>query len=259
MRDDISLEYRNYLSQDSVPKSIVSLFYEIKCDSFDVDFLKKTKLLQLKGETYDYFFQKEHFFRYEFEKDKSIYGDYHDHSFKLPTLDLGEIYIAGKINYHNGVEGLIVIFKSSKKAMFADGVECFDIKVFVIRNEKLCSIFKLSTFTIKNNKNANYIRTYKTNKECYTQIDFYGLTNIQSPNVCEDCDNWSNVKSWADIKRKLGLETKIKRLRYTMFYVDEIGFVRYISSVGAEESQLPKILTQKSNWATINFVGGMLM
>jgi len=44
-----------------------------------------------------------------------------------------------------------------------------------------------------------------------------------------------------------------------MFYIDEIGFLRYISSVGADENQLPSILTQNSNWDTINFIGRELM
>jgi len=259
VRDDISLEYRNYLSQDTISKSIVSLFHEIKCDSFDMSFLKKTKLKILKGEAYNYFFQKECFSRYEFQKDKALYGDYYDHSFILPKYDLGEIYNGGKIKYHNGVEGLILIFKSSKTAMFADGAECFDTKIFVVKNSRLCSIVKLSSYCLKNNETADYIRTYKTNKECYTQIDYFGMTNIQSPNIFGDCDNWSNMKSWVDVKRKLGLETKIRRLRYTMFYIDEIGFLRYISSVGADENQLPSILTQNSNWDTINFIGRELM
>lgn len=111
---------------------------------------------------------------------------------------------------------------------------------------------------MKGNRNENMIRTYRTNKECYTQIDFYGMSDIKSPNTCDDCDDWSNMKNWNDLKRKFGLETKIKRLGYTMFYINEIGFVKYISSIGAEEYQLPSILTQKSNWETIHYFGPLM-
>lgn len=255
VRDDISLEYRNYLSQDSIPRPILSLFKEIKCDSFDATFLRRLQLTELKSEAYDYFFRKESIFKYEFQKEKALYGDYYDHSFLLPKYDLGEIFNAGKIKYHNGVEGLILLFKSSRTAMFAGGSESFDIKLFVVKDSKLCSIVRLSSFSKKDNEVGDYLRTYKTDKDCYTQIDFYGMTTIKSPTISDDSD----LKSWAYLKRKMGLEAKMKRLRYTMFYIDEIGYVRYISSVGAEDNQLPSILTQDSNWDAVNFIGGELL
>jgi len=258
VRDDISLKYMNYLNQDSIPSRLTDLFREIKCDSFDVNFLKKTKLTLLKGEAYDYFFHKEDSFGYEFEKEKWLYGHYDDHPHKIPTQNLNDIYAIGKIKFHNGVDGLVLVFQTPKNGIFYDGVDYSEIILFTIKNNKLCSIVNLSSYGIKKNQNEDLIRTYKTDKECYTQINFYGLTDITSPNICEDCDNWSNMKNLDDVKRKLGLETKIKRLRFTMFYIDKIGFVRYISSIGAEEYQLPSILTQKSNWKTIHSLGSTM-
>lgn len=112
VRDDISLNYMNYLSPDTIPSSFIDLFQEVRCDSFDVSFLKKTKPTLIKGNPLEYFFQKVEIFKYEYEREKGLYGFYWDKPFKMPKQTYQDILACGKIKIHKNVEGLILMFKS---------------------------------------------------------------------------------------------------------------------------------------------------
>ncbi len=257
-RDDYSLVFKNYLSEDTIPVEYLKLFPPLITDSFDINLVDKCKDDTLSGDTYKYFYSKYTLFEYEFEKEKSLFGDYYDRPFKVPLYDKSSLIVLGKINIHKDVDGIMLYSKTPKHAILSNGAEYYTLIMYVLKKNKLCSIVELSHFSVKDNDKSDWVRTFKTRKECYTQIYYYGMSDFESPCSSVYDENWWSEKSMKNLLRKLGIKNEKRTLGYSMFYIDEIGFVRYISTIGAKKSQLPEILTNKKNWKTLHFHGVLM-
>lgn len=241
VRDDISLKYRNYLTPDSIPLNLSNVFHEIKCDSFDVNLEKKIIYPLTKGEVFNYFYQKNDAFNYEY--DKYMNGDQVQGVYRTPNMNKYNIFSCGKLKIHDDVEGYVLLFKTT----FPIGEIYFnELMLFIVKEKKLCSIVELSRYNSKNKKNDNIISTYRTNRECYIHINYYGLFRNNTSNIFNINDVHS-THCWNILKTKLRINNKVKKLRYSMFYIDKIGFVRY-----TKENNLPPILTDKSTWKELS-------
>ena len=253
-RDDISVEYRNYLSPDTVNLDLSKLSYNIYCDSFDVNLQNKTKCTLLQGEALMYFFLKYDFYKYEYHKYMDAYGFYYDYVYKPHAIVKYNIYACGKIKIHDGIDGYVILFRNK---LPLGGLYYNDLMLFTIKNKRLCSITELSHYKINTDAIENMIRTYKTSKDCFTHINYFGLTVNKAYGVnYADKNGWANIRTWSDFTTKLGVNNaENKILRYSMFYIDNIGFVRYIKT---DTNNLPSILSEKSTWSSVYSLGPIM-
>jgi hypothetical protein len=257
-RDDYSLVFKNYLTEDTIPFNLSKMFSPLTTDSFDIKLLDRCKGDTLKNEKFEYFYSKYSLFIYDFEKENSLYGDYYDRPFKMPLYERPSLIALGKINIHKDIVGIMVYLKTRKHATMTTGEEYYTLIMFVLKKNKICSIVELSKFSVKGDDKSDWVRTYKTRKDCLTQIYFYGMSDFESPCCNVDDEKWWSKKSMNDLMKKLGIKHERRILGFSMFYIDEIGFVRFISTIGAERSQLPEILTDKYNWKTLHYHGILL-
>jgi len=244
IRNDIALKYKNYLMPDTVPFDFSKLANEVKCDSFDIELSKKNDCSLIDGEEYNYFYQKYELFKYEF--DKYMNGDEVQGVYKTPITKKYKIFFCGRLKIHDDVEGFLFLFQS---ALPIGNVYFNNIVSFTIKNKKICSIIEFSEYCTRNNENNNYIKTFKTGKECYTQINYYNLIIDRYGSSMNLRDKSSVNSMWKNCKTSLGVNCKHKKLSYSMFYIDKIGFLRF-----TYEYNQPSILNQDSTWSEIHSI-----
>ena len=234
-KDKYDFRYCNFEEQDPIPATLSAFFKtDLICDTFYIDILKKTHADSLNEEAHRYFYSKTDYLLYKHAL-LNAHGaldscdtTYHQPTFKEPRYNNETAYTLGKIRLNDNVNGLLVLL-TDKSSSEIDSYNT--LMLFVIKNSKLTSAVKLSTWvTLQNGKAYCMYRTFKTSQK---EFVFVGVTDIIS------CGN----------SKPKGM--KGKNIRYSAFTISNNGTIK---EEDITDTKLSTLTDDVSNWKYIESI-----
>ena len=236
IQNDNFLHYVNYQNIELFPFDLNDYNFTNKCDSFDINFPSKAKKILLSLE------QKvildNLYFNFTVD-----YDNFSDKSIRKNLLDLSgehnlyDIYFCGTSTLNRHIDSYIFLFQD--KNINSKYLNWSSIIVINLKNNNICSILELANFSIVSNSKENLIRTYKRGNNILLQINSIHTTEYflhkQSQSQAPDYDKYPHFSNDNKFNYQISgffkkLKSKIikdKRFYYTLFYIDDNGFVRF--------------------------------
>ena len=250
-RADYVLQYVNYKDKVSFPFNLDEYNFQCKHDSIDIKFAQKSKMVLLSNGMDEYLDN----IYFNFTSD---YKGLTDKSFKRDILDISnkkiidDIYCAGKIALNKHVDSYVfLILDKSRNSEYWNWSK---VLVVNLKKNQICSIVEMSDFSIYENSNENLSRTYKWEKDYLLHLNYIQLTkkflNMQSklpdynryPHFPEEKEN-KIARYFVNLKLRT---FQTKTLRYTVFYIDDGGFVKF-RTIDKDKNTI-KFIKKNADW-----------
>jgi hypothetical protein len=208
--------FKNFLVSDKIPYDLSNSFETILLDTINAGLFSKGniyKQLEPKIASFlisEYLRSSTEFYKITSGADaKYIIRD----SSKVKYI----AYSLGKIIIHDKINGYLVLLKQDHFSNSED--DYYNAVLYNVMDNKIQSIVNLFEGTSK--PDNRYLTEHK--KGLFSTLNsFYGPADMTYE------VNWLNIRSWYELKLKLGLESYQKHtIFYTNYYIDEIGFVRF--------------------------------
>lgn len=229
LRENTIIVHKNFLVTEKIPFDLSKSFEDIKLDTINIELLSKEgKYQKLEPKIAKYFIEKyvkteNEFFRITLGSDA-----------KYVLIDSTKFYYSafafGKIKFHNNINGYLVLLQQ---------------KFYSTKNK---DYFKLVLYNEKNNEFQSTVSIFNGSKDSYdknlTKFKdgiFSSLHSFYGPkDMAYDAD-WLNIKSWYELKLKLGIESyQHYTIYYSNYYIDDIGFLRFTYLLGYKQPEIVK-------------------
>ncbi len=251
-RDDNILQYVNYLDKTSFPFNLNNYNFECKHDSIDINFSQKSKIVLLSHGR-DVYLNNIYFnFTVDCDNfsDKSIKRNLYDLTFEH---NLDDIYCSGKIALNKHIDSYIFLFQD--KNINSKYMNWSKIILINLKNNRICSIVALSDYSIVNKSNENLCRTYRWEKDYLIQLNYIQVTKLflYRESQVKDYDMFPHFPDEKENKisryfEKIGRKTfQTKKLRYTVFYIDDDGFVKF-KPIDKDNKSIELFLKMNADW-----------
>ena len=250
-RADYVLQYVNYKDKVSFPFNLDEYNFQCKHDSIDIKFAQKSKMILLSN-------GKDEYLSNIYSNFTSDYFGLTDKSFKRDILDISDenvsndIYCAGKaaLNKHIDSYVFLILDKSRNSEYLNRSI----VLVANLKKNQICSIVELSDFSIYEKSNENLSRTYKWEKEYLLHLNYIQLTKkfLKMQSKLPDYNRYPHFPEEKENKIaryfvNLRLRTfQTKTVRYTVFYIDDNGFVKF-RSIDKDEKTI-EFLKENADW-----------
>jgi len=236
MRQDNIVVYKNYLTQETIPFNLSTIFSNINLDNFDARFIhSKIKLRKIKGPIFSYLLRENIRCKEDFYK--NLVGDNYRGVGMDTTHNNYELFSCGKFSIQKDIQSYVVLMRSSNSinTLFHRIVQN-TIILYNIKNNKLCSIVELSSGE-ENSKNSQSSKSYLYDR-CFTTTIDYKITNYLNIE-----HSLRNIRSWKELLLALGIKNDNgPKLKFSMFRIDTIGFIRFVQM---EEDHVPEVFMRK--------------
>ena len=250
-RADYVLQYVNYKDKVSFPFNLDEYSFQCKHDSIDIKFAQKSKMILLSN-------GKDEYLSNIYSNFTSDYFGLTDKSFKRDILDISDenvsndIYCAGKaaLNKHIDSYVFLILDKSRNSEYLNRSI----VLVVNLKKNQICSIVEMSDFSIYEKSNENLSRTYKWEKEYLLHLNYIQLTKkfLKMQSKLPDYNRYPHFPDEKENKIaryfvNLRLRTfQTKTVRYTVFYIDDNGFVKF-RSIDKDEKTI-EFLKENADW-----------
>ena len=250
-RADYVLQYVNYKDKVSFPFNLDEYSFQCKHDSIDIKFAQKSKMILLSN-------GKDEYLSNIYSNFTSDYFGLTDKSFKRDILDISDenvsndIYCAGKaaLNKHIDSYVFLILDKSRNSEYLNRSI----VLVANLKKNQICSIVEMSDFSIYENSDENLSRTYKWEQNYLLHLNYRQLTKkfLKRQSKLPDYNRYPHFPDEKENKIaryfvNLRLRTfQTKTVRYTVFYIDDNGFVKF-RSIDKDEKTI-EFLKENADW-----------
>lgn len=220
LRENNIIVYKNFLVSDKIPYDLSNSFEMIVLDTINAGlFSKENNYKQLEPKIASFLISE--YLRSSTEFYKITSGVDAKYMIRDSSKVKYVAYSFGKMNIHDKIIGYLVLLKQDHISSMEDNY--FNVVLYNVMDNKIQSIVNLFEGT---SKPYGYLTEY--NKGLFSTLNsFYSPADMSY-----DVD-WLNIRSWYELKLKLGLESYQKyTIFYTNYYIDEIGFVRFTFITG---------------------------
>jgi hypothetical protein len=230
---DNIVSYKNYISSDSIPFNISDTVSEISLDTFDARFIRnKIKTTKIEG------IQKR-ILLIEYAKSMDAFSrnyegeDYHGLRVDTINQEKYELYTCGKTIRDNGVISYLVLRRVLNTL---NRVPYNELILYNVKNNKLCSVVLIShgEENDKSGFSGPILKTYRI-----------GNVFIPMEMSTDKVSNYSlwKVRSGDEFLLATGLKKQYPEwIKYSVLYIDSIGFIRFSRLVNEDEKNIPDIL-----------------
>lgn len=251
-RDDNILHCVNYLDKTSFPFDLNDYNFKCKHESIDIKFSQKTKMVLLSHGR-DVCINNIYFnFTVDCDSfsDKSIKRDLFYNSIEY---NLDNIYCAGKVLLNKHIDSYIFLLQD--KNINSKYMNLSKIIVVNLKNNQICSIVELSDYSIVKKSNENLCRTYRWEKDYLLQLNYAQVTKLYlyRESQLPDLDRFPHFPNEKEDKISRYLEKirrktfQTKKLRYTVFYIDDDGFVKF-KPIDKDKKSIEIFLKMNADW-----------